>query len=314
MANGFVKIYGSKLLTSSVWSASKETRLVWITLLAMADADGIVDCWLPGLAKAAGVTLEEAAEAFDYLNAPDPHSRTIDHEGRRVRQLVDNGQRKIRILNHGRYRDHRSPKQVKAAERQKRYREKKKAPRGVTGDARYAPDLRSKITDPDPPPTEEERTIPPAGPCIPSAVLFARWEKAYKAATGKSPPGIPSPRRLGEAETMARRAPWAEEVSGFAAWAAHREALGKDPMVSPWSVFREDYGTWDRRVERQARRLKARAKAEDEKDRKAGRGTIRAIPDAEETERKLAEQAKRYAEEQEGNVGDVVAQILEGLQ
>ena len=38
----FVKLHGS-ILDSSVWGESKATRLVWITMLAMADGEGTVD-------------------------------------------------------------------------------------------------------------------------------------------------------------------------------------------------------------------------------------------------------------------------------
>ena len=39
--NGFTKLFQS-ILTSSVWSEDNETRIVWITMLALADQNGSV--------------------------------------------------------------------------------------------------------------------------------------------------------------------------------------------------------------------------------------------------------------------------------
>src|ERR1044071_8095365 len=61
-----------------------------MTLLLMADPEGYVPASVPGLALAANVTLEECMTALAILEGPDPHSRTKDHEGRRV-QAVDHG-------------------------------------------------------------------------------------------------------------------------------------------------------------------------------------------------------------------------------
>lgn len=116
----FVKIYGS-LLTSSVWSESSDTKVVWITMLTLADAQGVVRASLPGLARLANVSLEATETAINVFQQPDPYSTTTDHEGRRV-EAVDGG---WRILNHGLYRDMKTPKQRADAERQARHRTKR---------------------------------------------------------------------------------------------------------------------------------------------------------------------------------------------
>lgn len=96
---GYTKLFGS-ILHSTVWLAPSHVRLVWITMLAMSDRDGCVEASVPGLASAARVTRAEADDAISVLLAPDPDSRTPDHEGRRI-EAVDGG---WRLLNHGKYR------------------------------------------------------------------------------------------------------------------------------------------------------------------------------------------------------------------
>ena len=116
--SNFVKLYGT-ITTSSVWVEAHGTRLVWITMLAIADQNGIVEAAIPGLANVAHVSLDEAIEAIRVLSSPDIHSRTETNEGRRIEKVPGGW----RIINHRQYRDLRTDKQVADAERQRRHRE-----------------------------------------------------------------------------------------------------------------------------------------------------------------------------------------------
>lgn len=88
-------VIDAEILNSSIWSESASTRMVWLTLLILCDTEGYVGAALPGLARAAGVSIDECAEALDKFLAPDPHSRTKDNDGRRI-EVVDRG---WRVLN-----------------------------------------------------------------------------------------------------------------------------------------------------------------------------------------------------------------------
>jgi len=101
--DSFTKLY-STILMSSVWAESHTTRIVWITMLALADAGGRVDAAVPGLANIARVTIDEALAALDVLSSPDPYSKNSDHDGRRI-EKVDRG---WQILNYGNYRERRT--------------------------------------------------------------------------------------------------------------------------------------------------------------------------------------------------------------
>jgi hypothetical protein len=97
---GYTKLFGS-IVASTIWRESKETKIVWITMLALADAYGIISASIPGLADLAKVTISECEEALQRLMSPDPYSRTKDFEGRRIEE-VEGG---WRILNYVKYRN-----------------------------------------------------------------------------------------------------------------------------------------------------------------------------------------------------------------
>lgn len=96
-------------------------------MLAKADKNGIVEASLPGLADAARVTMEECQRALEVLATPDPHSRTKEHEGRRIGEC-DGG---WMVLNHGKYRDklNSEHRQQYQAAWQKEYRKRRKVNR-----------------------------------------------------------------------------------------------------------------------------------------------------------------------------------------
>ena len=90
---GFVKLYGS-ILTSSVWVEPDHIFRVWITMLVLADKDGLVEGTAPGLANIARVSLNDCVEALEKFKQPDPHSRSKNDDGRRIEE-VDGGWRLI---------------------------------------------------------------------------------------------------------------------------------------------------------------------------------------------------------------------------
>ncbi len=120
---GYTKLFQS-ILDSTVWQESKETRLVWVTMLVMKNRNQIVESSIPGLAKRAGVEIPEAEAALQRLKSKDPYSRTQEHEGRRIED-VDGG---WLILNGQKYRDKMNPDEIRAykAQKQKEYRLRKK--------------------------------------------------------------------------------------------------------------------------------------------------------------------------------------------
>lgn len=108
MSNGFVKIYGSKLVTSSLWDECPEARLVWFSMLAVADMHGVVDTPSEkALARYLNLPQDYLERGLAVLMAPDSDSRTKSFEGRRV---IRDGS-VFRCVNYEKYRDFRTPKQ-----------------------------------------------------------------------------------------------------------------------------------------------------------------------------------------------------------
>jgi hypothetical protein len=97
--SGYTKLFNS-ILASTIWRSDDKTRIVWITLLAMADRHGVAEGSVPGLADFARVSVEDCRRALNVLQAPDEDSRSDDHEGRRILK-IDGG---WLILNHAKYR------------------------------------------------------------------------------------------------------------------------------------------------------------------------------------------------------------------
>lgn len=148
----FVKL-DCGMLDSTIW-IDREARELFITALLMAEPYeldhaepalrvtslehsgfivppgwyGFVAAAGPGIVNRAGMRAKEGIEALERLAEPEPESRTPDHEGRRMVRI--NGG--YIVLNFDKYRQ----KDHTAAERSKRYRERKEASRVTNGASR----------------------------------------------------------------------------------------------------------------------------------------------------------------------------------
>ncbi len=113
---GYTKLH-STILDSSVWAESIATRIVWITMLAMADQNGVVQASVGGLARRANVTRVECEEALSVFLGPDPDSRD-GTTGERIERVPGGWL----VLNHANYRDKQTREQEQTAARVARHR------------------------------------------------------------------------------------------------------------------------------------------------------------------------------------------------
>jgi hypothetical protein len=121
----YCKLFG-KILDSSIWLESDSTRIVWITLMASMDEDGMCQfASSVNVARRAGVTAEQAVAALKLLEGPDPHSSDRDNEGRRIERVPGGWI----VLNAPKYRAIVTRNEIKrlSRERSQRYRDKKKS-------------------------------------------------------------------------------------------------------------------------------------------------------------------------------------------
>jgi len=112
------------ILDSTLWLSSPDTRVVFITMLAMAHPDGMVEATAPGIARRANMEIDRVRSALGELESPDPDSRTMADDGRRIKR-VDGG---YEITNYTLYRE----KDHTAKERMRRMRERRNNRNGET--------------------------------------------------------------------------------------------------------------------------------------------------------------------------------------
>jgi hypothetical protein len=127
----YVKLFGS-ILTSTIWRESPQTRVLWITMLALADRDGVVEASVPGLADLARLSVEDCRRALEVLEGPDPDSRTQIRDGRRIQRVQGGWQ----VVNYEAYRDRQTAEDVREKARlrqqRKRQRDASRSSRSVT--------------------------------------------------------------------------------------------------------------------------------------------------------------------------------------
>jgi len=98
--SGFTKLV-PEIVQSSIWNESAEVRVLWITLLAIKDAEGYVRGDVRTLARIANITEQHATEGLNKFQEPDSNSHTPDNDGRRI-EAAPGG---FVILNHHLYRE-----------------------------------------------------------------------------------------------------------------------------------------------------------------------------------------------------------------
>lgn len=99
---GYTKLFAS-ILDSTIWDEDCATRILWITMLAMVNRDSQVLTSVKNLSLRARLTVNDVNESLEKLLAPDPESKSREHEGRRIVK-IDGG---WQILNYERYRNKR---------------------------------------------------------------------------------------------------------------------------------------------------------------------------------------------------------------
>jgi hypothetical protein len=115
----FTKLFSS-ITESTVWCEDSDTRVIWITMLAMCNKNGYVFASEPGLASRAKVPLAAVLSALDKFQQPDKYSRSKEYEGRRI-EAVDGGWRLLNYIKHRAIRDEEERKEyLKLYMRQRR--------------------------------------------------------------------------------------------------------------------------------------------------------------------------------------------------
>jgi hypothetical protein len=98
----FAKVF-FQIFESSI-SDDYLVRHVFMDLLVLSDEDGVVDKTSKAISRITNVPLEVIEMAVAKLCAPDPQSRTPDHDGRRLVLIDENRDWGWKIVNYLKYR------------------------------------------------------------------------------------------------------------------------------------------------------------------------------------------------------------------
>jgi len=142
MSETFTKLFSS-LTDSTIWAEDNDTRILWITMLAMADKNGYVGAAIPGLAARARISIEATERGLAKFMAPDPYSRSKDNDGRRL-EIADRG---WRLLNYQRYRDMRDEESRREYERLRKREQRNRAKSHDVPNCPDCPQLSPDVVD-----------------------------------------------------------------------------------------------------------------------------------------------------------------------
>jgi hypothetical protein len=175
----FTKLFAS-ILTSSIWRTDDKTRIVWITMLAMADRDGEVGASVGGLADMARISVPACKKALSNLLSPDEDSRNKSAESPRI-EKIDGG---WRLLNYSKYRqlgremDRREYFRLKKREE----RAKISAENSNVNNVNNCPKLSTKspIAEAEAEAEAEAKNTSPSATVIPPSLNTERFRKAWE--------------------------------------------------------------------------------------------------------------------------------------
>jgi hypothetical protein len=250
--SGFTKLFSS-IVTSSLWGESESTRVVFVTMLALADRFGVVEGSVGGLARAANVSREATERALETLAAPDPDDRSGVAEGRRI-EAVQGG---WRILNYLAYRE-----KGRNEDRRDYFREKKRAQRSAAKLSTLSTDVHTipPIAEADADAEEKQRgAIAPLPPALDTPEFRSAWSDwfAYR-----------RERRLGtwKQQTVTKKLAECERCGAVASIAAINDSIGNgyagfwpDKFATkskasgsalPVAYGEENSAAWDKKIRR----------------------------------------------------------------
>lgn len=142
----YVKIF-AQILDSSI-ADDHLTRWVFEDFLKLADKDGLVDMTLAAIARRTNVPLQIVTRGIEKLTEPDPTSRSLEEEGRRIVLIDPQRPWGWRIVNYAHYRNIRDGEDRKAyfRERKAEQRARLKAVQDKQGQSEKSKDGTENVT------------------------------------------------------------------------------------------------------------------------------------------------------------------------
>ena len=247
MSDNYTKLFSS-ITESTVWGEPYGTRLVWIAFLAKCNKHGEVYAAVPGVARMANVTLEEADTAITALLSPDKWSRTPDNEGRRI-EAIDGG---WRILNHSKFDAIRGAEERAAYKRDWDRKNRGNRPSFSDRPPTTPDNPDSKPTDPTPPDSSQQSAQEKAKACASSS---------DEAPPTRNPPipyqviadafnlnmeRLPKVRELNAKRKTLIRTAWQENAERRTPefWTAYFEECASDSFLNGSGPYKNGHENW----------------------------------------------------------------------
>ena len=132
---GFTKL-DEGILQSSIMAEDSDTFKIWVALMAACKGNGVAPVSPVFLSSVCHLSIETVMASLEKLQAPDPMSRSLDDEGRRIRRI----NRGWKLINYHHYRKYLYSDSLEAI-RQRRHREKECDNRDVSRMSRNGRDI-----------------------------------------------------------------------------------------------------------------------------------------------------------------------------
>jgi len=122
----FGKIFDS--MYDGTISANWKALVTFQQMIVLCDADGVIDMTPPALARRTGIPLEIIEEGIEFLEKPDPYSRSEAEEGRRIIRIDEHRPWGWVLVNHAHYKalQDSDTKRAQTRERVRKHREQKR--------------------------------------------------------------------------------------------------------------------------------------------------------------------------------------------
>jgi hypothetical protein len=149
----YAKVF-AQIFDSSI-AENYRARHVFEDLLKLADKTGVVDMTPEAISRRTNCPIEEVVAAISELAAPDPRSRSKDHEGRRIIPVDSRRDWGWIIVNYLHYRAiqdeearRESWRNAKAKQRERRRNQKQKRVRGIEAESNFDRAVANGATEP----------------------------------------------------------------------------------------------------------------------------------------------------------------------
>lgn len=235
----YVKLFTS-ILDSSIWAEDPETRIVWIAMLAMADAEGFVRGVESALARRANVPLPACRKALRVLSEPDVESQNQDFGGRRI-EAVEGG---WLILNYLKYREIRDTDSRRAQWREasKRHYQKRRSsqqssakPQQSSAQAEAEAEAEAGKTD---------MCDPDANGTDPIEAEFTEWWSCYPKRAGGNPRKDALKAYRARRKQRVTRQELFDGVDRYRRWAEATSKVGTEYVKMAKSWLSPSYEGW----------------------------------------------------------------------